>query len=79
MQTHNDRFDQSITPSESASDGISFSKNAKNSALDAQNSTVAATDSSIVSVSVDNAIPKSKSNATEVLCEHSDNRSEERR
>lgn len=72
MQTHNDRFDQSVTPSESASDGISFSKNTKNSALDAQNSTVAATDSSIVSVNVDNAISKSKSNATEVICEHSD-------
>ena len=37
MQTHNDRFDQSVTPSESASDGISFSQNNQNGSVDTQN------------------------------------------
>lgn len=68
MQTHNDRFDESITPSESASDGISFSKNITNDSLDARNTAVSANDSS--AVSNDKCI--SKSNAIEVQSVHPD-------
>ncbi len=72
MQTHNDRLDESITPSESASDGISFSKNIKNDSLDTRNTAVSATDSSNVTAIDDKDISKSKANATDAHSERSD-------
>lgn len=72
MQTHNDRLDESITPSESASDGISFSKNVKNDSLDARNTAVSANDSSNVTAIDDKDISKSKANATDAHSERSD-------